>query len=112
MLWLNVSSSFTKFSFSLPSGRSYGRHGCNHRACIAIKAGVHLKPVFPPRNLGLMRISRSRFKHSQNPLFIPQSYVKRCFVNVLVIFGDVWKEIVFLKGLVKFGEIRNIKDLM
>ena len=39
-------------------------------------------------------------------------YVKRCFVNFLVIFGDVWKEIVFLKGLVKFGEIRNIKDLM
>ena len=77
-----------------------------------LKAGVHLKPVFPPRNLGLMRISRSRFKHSQNPLFIPQSYVKRCFVNFLVIFGDVWKEIVFLKGLVKFGEIRNIKDLM
>jgi len=29
-----------------------------------------------------------------------------------VILGDVWEEIVFLKGLVKFGEIRNIKDLM
>ena len=27
----------------------------------------------------------------------------------LVILGDFWKEIVFLKGLVKFGEIRNIK---
>ena len=27
-------------------------------------------------------------------------------------FGDVWEEIVFLKGLVKFGEIRNIRDLM
>ena len=27
-------------------------------------------------------------------------------------FEDVWEEIVFLKGLVKFGEIRNIKDLM
>ena len=40
-----------------------------------IKAGVRLKHVFPPRNLGLMPISRSRFKHSQNPLFIPQSYV-------------------------------------
>ena len=38
-------------------------------------------------------------------MLISQSYV-------LVIFGDVWKEIVFLKGLVKFGEIRNIKDLM
>ena len=26
--------------------------------------------------------------------------------------GDFWEEIVSLKGLVKFGEIRNIKDLM
>ena len=45
-------------------------------------------------------------------MLISQSYVKRCFVNFLVIFGDVWNRIVFLKGLVKFGEIRNIKDLM
>ena len=45
-------------------------------------------------------------------MLISQSYVKRCFVNLGGIFGDVWKEIVFLKGLVKFGEIRNIKDLM
>ena len=76
---------------------------------VLIKAGVDLKPL---RNLGLMRISRSSFKHSQNPLFISQSYVWRCFVSFLVNFGDVWEEIVFLKGLVKFGEIRNIKDLM
>ena len=27
-----------------------------------------------------------------------------------MVLGDVWEEIVFLKGLVKFGEIRNIKD--
>ena len=26
--------------------------------------------------------------------------------------GDFWKEIVFLKGIVKFGEIRNIEDLI
>ena len=45
-------------------------------------------------------------------MLISKSYVERCFVNFLVIFGDVWKEIVFLKGLIKFGEIRNIKDLM
>ena len=30
-------------------------------------------------------------------MLISQSYVKRCFVNFLVILGDVWKEIVFLK---------------
>ena len=34
------------------------------------------------------------------------------FVNFRVIFGDVGDEIVFLEGLVKFGEIRNSKDLM
>ena len=27
-----------------------------------VKAGVYLKAVLPPRNLGLMRISRLRFK--------------------------------------------------
>ena len=57
-----------------------------------------------------MRISRLRFKQFRNSMLISQSYDKRRFVNFLVIFGDVWKEIVFLKGLVKFGEIRNIKD--
>ena len=29
---------------------------------LVLKAAVHLKPVFPPVNLGLMRISRPRFK--------------------------------------------------
>ena len=28
-----------------------------------------------------------------------------------MILGDFWEEIVFLKGLVKFGEIRNIEDV-
>ena len=28
-----------------------------------------------------------------------------------MIFGDVLEEILFLKGLVKFGEIKNVKDL-
>ena len=61
-----------------------------------------------------MRISRV----SSNPKTLCsfhkelQSYVKPCFVNFWVIFGDVWEEIVFLKGLVKFGDIGNIKDLM
>ena len=35
-----------------------------------------------------------------------------CFVNCLVIFGYIWVEIVFLKGLEKFREIRKIEDLM
>ena len=33
-------------------------------------------------------------------------------LNFGVIFGYVWEEIVFLKGFVKFREIRNIEDLI
>ena len=29
-----------------------------------------------------------------------------------MIFGYVWKNIVFVKGFVKFREMRNIEDLM
>ena len=47
-----------------------------------LKAGVHLKAVFPPLNLGLMRISRWRFrKQSKNCLLISQIFVLRRFVN-------------------------------
>ena len=60
----------------------------------------------------LMRISRSRFKQSKNCSLISRIYVLRCFVNFWVIFGDIWEEIVFLNGLVKFREIRNGEDLM
>lgn len=36
-----------------------------------------------------------------------QISVLGCFVNFLVIFLYIWEEIVFLKRVVKFGEIRN-----
>ena len=77
-----------------------------------IKVGVHMNAIFSPLNVGLMKISRSRFKQSKNPLLISRSYVVGCFVNFWVIFGYVWEEIVFLKGFVRFREIRNIEDLM
>ena len=64
------------------------------------------------RNLGLMRIFRSRFKQSKNCSFISRIYVLQSFVNFWVVFGDIWGEIVFLNGLVKFREIRNGEDLM
>ena len=64
------------------------------------------------RNLGLMQISRSRFKQSKNRSFISRIYVLRSFLNFWVNFGDIWEEIVFLNGLVKFREIRNREDLM
>ena len=35
-----------------------------------------------------------------------------CFVNFLVIFRYIWREIVFLKGLVKLMEIGNFEDLL
>ena len=61
--------------------------GVRIRSCTylhdCLKAGVHLKPVFPPLSLGLMRISRLRFKQSRNSMLISQSYDKRCF-------GDFW----------------------
>ena len=58
-----------------------------------LKVGFYLKAVFPSRNLGLMRISRSRFKQSKNCSFISWIYVSlRSFVNFWVIFGDIWEE--------------------
>ena len=57
--------------------------------------------------IGLTEISRSRFKQYKNPILITQINVLGCFVNFLVVFRCIWKEIVFLKRVVKFGEIRN-----
>ena len=71
-----------------------------------------MKAVFPSRNLGLMRITRSRFKQSKNCSFISRISVLLSFVNFCVIFGGILEEIFFLFGLVKFKEIRNGEDLM
>ena len=40
----------------------------------------------------------------------PRIYVVGCFVNFWVNFGYIWEEIVFLEGLVKLRETRNIED--
>ena len=45
-------------------------------------------------------------------MLISHIYVLGCFVNVLVIFRYIWREIVFLKGLVKLMEIGNFEDLV
>ena len=76
------------------------------------KAGVHLNGIFAPLNTGLLQISRWRFKQSKNSVLKTWIYVIGCFVNFLVIFGYIWMEVVFLKGLEKFREIRKIEDLM
>ena len=62
------------------------------------KAGVHLKPVFS----SAFQLIQKLYAH----------FTKLCLAVFCKFLGDVWEEIVFLKGLVKFGEIRNIKDLM
>ena len=60
----------------------------------------------------LMQISRLRFKQSRISLLISHIYVLGCFVNFLVIFRYIWREIVVLKGLVKLMEIGNFEDLL
>ena len=62
--------------------------------------------------MGLIEISRSRFKQSKNCMLILLLYVLGCFMNFWGIFGYIWEKIVFLEGLVKLGEIRNVEDLM
>ena len=75
------------------------------------KAGVQLKAVFTPPKIGQIEISCSHFKQYKNLPFITQINVLGCFVNFWVIFGYIWKEIIFLEGLVKLKEIRNVEDL-
>ena len=99
-------------SFFMSRGKSGVGYQLSHECLDSFKVGFYLKAVFPSRNLGLMRISRSRFKQSKNCSFISRIYVLRSFGNFWVIFRDIWEEIVFLNGLVKFREIRNGEDLM
>ena len=80
--------------------------------CFNLKAGVHLKAVFWLGIMFLMQISRLRFKQSRICSLITDIYVLRRFVNFLVIFKFIWRQIVFLKGLVKFMEIGNFEDLV
>ena len=85
----------------------------NKAKCWAtFKAGVHLKAVFWLGIMFLMQISRLRFKQSRICSLITHIYVLRRFVNFLVIFRFIWRQIVFLKGLVKFMEIGNFEDLV
>ena len=61
--------------------------------------------------MGLIETSRSRFKQYNNSMLIPPLYVLGRFIYFWVILGYIWEEIVFLKRLVKLGEIRNVEDL-
>jgi len=59
--------------------------------------------------MALTQISRLRFKQSRIPMLISHIYVLGRFVNTLVIFRYIWRQKVFLKGLVKFMEIGILK---
>ena len=77
-----------------------------------LKVGVHLKAIFTPLKIGQMKISCLHFKQYKNPPFIAQINDLGCFMNFWVIFRYIWKEIIFLEGLVKLKEIRNVEDLV
>ena len=76
------------------------------------KAGVNMKAVFWLGIMFLMQISCLRFKQSRISLLISHIYALGCFVIFLVIFRYIWREIVFLKGLVKLMEMGNFEDLL
>jgi len=71
-----------------------------------------MKAVFWLGIMVLLRISRLRFKQSRISMLIPHIYILSRFVKFLVMFRYIWREIVFLKGLVKFMEIGNFEDLV
>ena len=68
-----------------------------------------MKAVFWLVITALTQISRLRLKQSRISMLIPEIYVLGRFINFLVIFRYIWRQIVFLKGLVKFMEIRILK---
>ena len=91
---------------------SLSNYKINQSQALGLKAGVYLKAVFWLGIMFLMQISRLRFKQSRICSLITHIYVLRRFVNFLVIFRFIWRQIVFLKGLVKFMEIGNFEDLV
>ena len=63
---------------------------------LPFKARVYLKTVFPPCNLGLTQISRSRFKKCQKCSHI-MSLCLAVFCEFWGPLGFNWEERVFLK---------------
>ena len=57
----------------------------------------------------MKRISRSHFKISKTEPYARNKHL--CFAMICKFLEDFWEEMIFIKGLVKFGEIRNIEDL-
>ncbi len=66
-----------------------------------------MNAIFVQIDVFLQAISRLHVKQSQHSLLM----LWRVLNNFGVIFGYVWEEIVFLKGLLKLRKIRNIEYL-
>jgi len=71
-----------------------------------------MKAVFWLGITFLTQISRSRFKQSRISMLIAHIDVLGRFANFLVIFRYIWRQIVFLKGLVTLVEKGNLEDLV
>ena len=71
-----------------------------------------MKAVFWLGIMFLMQISCLRLKQSRISLLISHIYIVGCFVNFGGIFRYIWREIVFLTGLVKLMAIGNFEDLL
>ena len=73
---------------------------------VSIKAGVHLKAVSQPLKLLIFNANISfAFQAIQK---LSAHFTNLYFAMICKFLGDFWEEILFLKGLVKFGEI--LKD--
>lgn len=79
---------------------------------LKIKARVHLRAVYPPLKVDIYA-NISGVHVSSNPKIYARN-TNLCFVVFCnffwVIFWFVWEQIVFLKGYVKFSEIRKFGD--
>ena len=80
---------------------------------VSFKGGLHLNAIFPPLDMALMEIYISfTFQAIQKPHHHPVNLCCGVFCEFL---GDFWVYlggVVFLEGLVKLREIRNIEDLV
>ena len=112
-LQFEINASIEIFQHLLQANFFHVKAWVNVKAVLrSLKAGVNPKAVFWLGIMFLMQISCLRFKKSRISMLISHIYVLGCFVNFLVIFWSIWREIVFLKGLVKSMEIGNFEDLL
>ena len=72
-----------------------------------LKAGVHLNVVFPPLNMGLTEISRSRFKQCRNPMLKFRGMFCKFLGDFRIFLGgdSVFQRIVTIRSNKKFEDL-------